>query len=86
MSTPTIEQRVKQIVVDNLFVDEKIITPSSSFTDDLGADSLDVIELVMAIEDEFREELRNGEIPEEDARNIQTVGQAIAYIEKLSTP
>lgn len=71
----TVEERVKQIVVEQLDVKEEEVNPESSFIDDLGADSLDTVELVMALEEEF-----NCEIPDEEAEKITTVEQAIAYI------
>ena len=67
---------MNKIIVDNLGVDEDNITPNSNFIDDLGADSLDTVELIMAFEEEF-----NIEIPDEEAEKIQTVGDAIDYIE-----
>jgi acyl carrier protein len=71
---------VKKVVVDQLSVDEKLVTPEAKFTDDLGADSLDTVELVMALEEEFK-----CEIPDEDAEKIQTVQDAVNYIDsKLS--
>jgi|DewCreStandDraft_5_1066085.scaffolds.fasta_scaffold00384_17 acyl carrier protein len=70
-------ERVKSIIVEQLNVDEEEVTPEASFVEDLGADSLDVVELVMALEEEF--EL---EIPDEDAEKIQTVGEAVRYIER----
>ena len=70
-----IEQRVKKIVAEQLGVNESEIKIDSSFVDDLGADSLDTVELVMALEEEFE-----CEIPDEEAEKIQTVGQAIDYI------
>jgi len=70
-----IAQKVIKIVADQLNVDEEEITPDSSFVDDLGADSLDTVELVMAFEEEF-----GIEIPDEDAEKIQTVQNAIDYI------
>ena len=73
----SVEERVKQIIVEQLGVDEAEVTPTASFVDDLGADSLDIVELVMAFEEAF--EL---EIPDEDAEKIATVKDAIAYIEK----
>lgn len=69
-------ERVKKIIVDRLEVDESQVTPEASFKDDLGADSLDVVELVMELEDEF-----DMEISDEDAEKITTVGEAVAYIE-----
>jgi acyl carrier protein len=74
---PSIEERVKQIIVEQLGVDEAEVTPTASFVDDLGADSLDVVELVMAFEEAF-----GLEIPDEDAEKIATVKDAVAYIEK----
>jgi len=71
----TIEERVKQIVVEQLGVKEEEVSGESSFVDDLGADSLDTVELVMALEEEF-----NCEIPDEEAENITTVQQAVDYI------
>jgi acyl carrier protein len=67
--------RVKQIIVDQLGVDAAEVTPAASFVDDLGADSLDTVELVMAFEEEF-----DVEIPDEDAEKLQTVGQALEYL------
>jgi len=71
-----ISTRVKAIIVDKLGVDEKEVTPEASFTNDLGADSLDTVELIMEFEKEF-----NLAIPDEQAEKISTVGDAIAYIE-----
>jgi len=75
MSTSTIEAKVKSIIADQLGVGEDEIKPESSFIEDLGADSLDIVELVMAMEEEFEVE-----IPDEEAENIKTVGDAINYI------
>jgi acyl carrier protein len=72
-----IDERVKQIVVEQLGVDEGEVTASASFVDDLGADSLDRVELVMAFEEAF-----GLEIPDEDAEKISTVKDATEYIEK----
>ncbi len=72
-----IESRVKKIIVDKLGVDEGEVTPEASFTNDLGADSLDTVELIMEFEKEF-----NISIPDEQAETITTVGQAIAYLEE----
>ncbi len=71
----TIEERVKNIVVEQLGVQPDEVTPESSFVNDLGADSLDTVELVMALEEEFDQE-----IPDEDAEKLDTVGKAIDYI------
>jgi acyl carrier protein len=68
--------RVKKIIVDRLGVDEDKVTPEASFKDDLGADSLDVVELVMELEDEF-----DLEISDEEAENINKVGEVVSYIE-----
>ncbi len=67
---------VKKLIADQLSVDENEITETSSIQDDLGADSLDVVDLVMALEDEF-----NIEIPEDQVENIKTVGDIVKYIE-----
>ncbi len=75
-----VEERVKEIIVEQLGVDPAQVTPEASFVNDLGADSLDTVELVMALEEEF-----NLEIPDEDAEKIGTVGQAVDYIKKNST-
>jgi len=75
----TIDQRVQEIIVKQLNVNESQVTPAASFLDDLGADSLDTVELIMAFEEEFREEIK-GEIPEADAEKLQTVGQVCEYI------
>jgi acyl carrier protein len=74
------EDRVKQIIVDQLGVAPEQVTPEASFIDDLGADSLDTVELVMALEEEFEIE-----IPDEDAEKITTVHQAIEYINERRT-
>ncbi|MCM1290472.1 MAG: acyl carrier protein [Prevotella sp.] len=71
-----IEKRVKDIIVDKLSVDEKEVTPEASFSTDLGADSLDTVELIMEFEKEF-----GISIPDDEAEKIATVGDAIAYIE-----
>ncbi|HEX2252600.1 MAG TPA: acyl carrier protein [Thermoanaerobaculia bacterium] len=71
------EERVKSIIVEQLGVDESEVTMDASFTDDLGADSLDIVELVMAFEEEF-----GIEIPDEDAEKISTVRDAVSYIDE----
>ncbi len=76
MSELEIAQKVKEIIVEKLGVDEKGVTPEASFTADLGADSLDTVELIMDLEKEF-----DISIPEEEAEKIITVGDAIAFIE-----
>jgi acyl carrier protein len=72
-----IASRVKAIIVDKLGVDENEVTPEASFTNDLGADSLDTVELIMEFEKEF-----NMGIPDDQAESISTVGEAIKYIEE----
>jgi acyl carrier protein len=72
----SVEQKVKHIIVEQLGVDEDEVKPAAAFVDDLGADSLDVVELVMALEEEF-----GLEISDEDAEKLTTVEQAIKYIE-----
>jgi acyl carrier protein len=72
-----IVEKVKQIISEQLGVDENEVTPSASFVDDLGADSLDQVELVMALEEHF-----GVEIPDEDAEKLRTVQDAIGYIDK----
>ena len=71
----SVAEKVKSIIVEQLGVDGEEVTPDASFVDDLGADSLDTVELVMALEEEFETE-----IPDEDAEKITTVSQAISYI------
>jgi len=77
---PTVFERVKKIVVEQLGVDDEEVVPSANFVDDLGADSLDLVELVMSLEEEFSEEGQKVEIPDEDAEKIATVQDAIDYI------
>ncbi|MEX2584485.1 MAG: acyl carrier protein [Gemmatimonadota bacterium] len=72
-----IESRVKDIIINELGVEADKVTPDASFVEDLGADSLDTVELVMAFEEEF-----GIEIPDEDAEKMQTVGDAVDYIKK----
>ena len=76
----TIEDRVKKLVVEQLGVAEDQVTPDASFVDDLGADSLDTVELVMALEEEF-----DTEIPDDEAEKITTVKQAIEFIQANAT-
>ena len=72
-----VADRVKKIIVDQLGVEEELVTPEASFVDDLGADSLDTVELVMAFEEEF-----GCEIPDDAAETILTVGDAVKFLEK----
>ena len=73
----SIEERVKECIVNQLGVNEEEVTKDASFTDDLGADSLDVVELVMAFEEKF-----SIEIPDEDVERLRTVGDAIKYLDE----
>ena len=75
MTTKSVEERVKEIICEQLGVEENEVAPNAKFIEDLGADSLDTVELVMAFEEEF-----DLEIPDEDAEKIATVGDAIQYI------
>lgn len=74
-----VQEKITEIIVEQLGVKAEEVAPEASFVDDLGADSLDTVELVMALEEEF-----GIEIPDEDAEKIQTVGDAIKYIEEKS--
>jgi acyl carrier protein len=78
MAEKTIEQRVKDIIVEQLGVNPDQVTPDAKFLEDLGADSLDTVELVMALEEEF-----GNEIPDEQAEKLQSVGDVVKYIEDL---
>ena len=80
MAEKTIEQRVSEIIVNQLNVNEEQVVPGASFLDDLGADSLDTVELIMAFEEEF-----GIDIPDEDAEQMRTVGDAIKYLNE-NTP
>ncbi|RUM28595.1 MAG: acyl carrier protein [Aquifex sp.] len=73
----SLEEKVKEIIAEQLGVEKEKITPEAKFVEDLGADSLDVVELIMAFEEEF-----GIEIPDEDAEKIQTVGDVIAYLKE----
>jgi len=73
----SIEQRVKEIIIEQLGVTAEQVTPEAKFIEDLGADSLDTVELVMALEEEFGQE-----IPDEEAEKLQTVGDVVKYIEE----
>ena len=79
----TVFERVKKIVVEQLGVEEQEVVPSASFVDDLGADSLDLVELIMSLEEEFTNPSRKVEIPVEDAEKIVTVQDAVDYIKDL---
>lgn len=76
----TVFERVKKVVVEQLGVDEKEVVPTARFVDDLGADSLDLVELVMAFEEEFSTPSHKVEIPDEDAEKIVTVKNAVEYV------
>lgn len=77
MAEKSVSDRVKEIIVEQLGVNPDQVTPEAKFIEDLGADSLDTVELVMAFEEEF-----GAEIPDEDAEKLQTVGNVIKYIEE----
>lgn len=77
---PSVYERVKEIVVDKLGADEDAVTAESSFIEDLNADSLDLVELIMAFEEEFSTEDSPLEIPDEDAGSIATVADAVGYL------
>jgi acyl carrier protein len=77
---PTVFERIKKRVVEQLGVEEKDVVPSASFVDDLGADSLDLVELIMSLEEEFSRPDQKVEIPDEDAERIVTVQDAVDYI------
>src|SRR5438046_2278110 len=77
MAEKSIEEKVKDIIVEQLGVNPEQVTPQASFIEDLGADSLDIVELVMAFEEEF-----GVEVPDEDAEKLQTVGDVVKYIEE----
>lgn len=76
-------ERVKKIVIDQLGVEDKDVVPTASFVDDLGADSLDLVELVMSLEEEFSEGDQKVEIPDEDAEKLVTVQNAVDYLGDL---
>ncbi len=73
-------ERVRKIIADQLGVDEKEIKPETSFVDDLNADSLDLVELIMSLEEEFSKEGKTMEVSDEDAEKMATVGDAVSYI------
>ena len=81
MADKSIEEKVKDIIVEQLGVNPEQVTPQASFIEDLGADSLDIVELVMAFEEEF-----SVEVPDEDAEKLQTVGDVINYIKERAKP
>ncbi len=80
MAEKSIEEKGKDIIVEQLGVNPEQVTPTASFIEDLGADSLDIVELVMAFEEEF-----SVEVPDEDAEKLQTVGDVMKYIEEKSS-
>jgi acyl carrier protein len=80
MAEKSIEEKVKDIIVEQLGVNPEQVTPAAKFIEDLGADSLDTVELVMAFEEEF-----NVEVPDEEAEKLQTVGDVVKYIEDKGT-
>ena len=80
MTDKPIEEKVKDIIVEQLGVNPEQVTPTASFIEDLGADSLDIVELVMAFEEEF-----SVEVPDEDAEKLQTVGDVMKYIEEKAS-
>ena len=79
----TVFERLKKIAVEQLGVEEGEVVPSASFVDDLGADSLDLVELIMALEEEFSNPSQKVEIPDEDAEKLVTVQDAVDYIKDL---
>ncbi|MFC1934812.1 acyl carrier protein [Chloroflexota bacterium] len=79
----TIFERIKTIVVEQLGVEEKEVVPTASFAEDLGADSLDLVELIMSLEETFSSEARKVEIPDEAAEKIVTIQDAIDYLKDL---
>ncbi len=78
----TVFERVQKIIAEQLGVDESELKPETSFVDDLNADSLDLVELIMSLEEEFSEEGRTVEISDEDAEKILTVKDAVSYIDE----
>ena len=79
----TIFERVQKVVVEQLGVEDKEVVPSANFVDDLGADSLDLVELIMSMEEEFSDSSRKIEIPDEDAEKILTVQDVVDYLRDL---
>lgn len=80
MADKTIQQRVADIIVSQLNVNAEQVVLTARFVEDLGADSLDLVELIMAFEEEFKNEIQ-GEIPESEAENLKTVGDVVKFIE-----
>ncbi len=78
----TVLERVRKIIVEQLGVEESEVKPDASFVDDLNADSLDLVELVMSLEEEFSNESKRLEIPDEDAEKIKTVQDAVDYLKE----
>jgi len=78
----TVFERIKAMVVEQLGVEEKDVVPTASFVEDLGADSLDLVELIMSLEEEFSKAGKKVEIPDEDAEKIVTIQDAIDYIKE----
>ncbi len=79
----TVFERLKKIIIDQLGVEENQVDPTVSFVDDLNADSLDLVELIMAMEEEFSDGSKEIRIPDEEAEGIKTVQQAVDYIKEL---
>jgi len=79
----TVYERLKKIIIEQLGVEEEQVEPGTSFTDDLNADSLDLVELIMAMEEEFSDDSNQVRIPDEDAEAIKTVQNAIDYIKEI---
>lgn len=79
----TVFERVKKIIVEQLGVEEDEVVPAANFVDDLGADSLDLVELIMSLEEEFSDPAKKIEIPDEDAEKILSVQDAVDYIKDL---
>lgn len=79
----TIFERIKKIVIEQLGVEDNEVIPSASFVDDLGSDSLDLVELIMSLEEEFSNSSRKVEIPDEDAEKILTIQDAVDYLKDL---
>lgn len=79
----TVYDRVKKIIVEQLGVEESEVTPEANFVDDLGADSLDLVELIMSLEEEFSDSSKKVEIPDDDAEKIVSVQDAVDYLKDL---